>query len=208
MIPTAALMLKAPVPGRVKTRLAAAEGIGPEAACAAYRRLVEWQLARIPADWHVVVHHDPADAGSRMRDWLGERPRFRPQPGGTLGDRMRAVMEAHDFSSGPLVYLGGDCPYLGDEVLQRVACSLEAHPVVIVPACDGGYVLLGLRAPFPELFDGIDWSTERVLAQTLERLRAAGREACVFPALEDVDDAGSWQRAENWMAAQSGGFSA
>ena len=70
-----------------------------------------------------------------------------------------------------------------------------------IPALDGGYVLLGLRVLLPEVFSGIAWSTPKVLAQTRERLRAAGASWCELPPLWDVDEAPDWQRYQEVLAA-------
>ena len=200
MTPTVALMLKAPVPGRVKTRLAADIG-GPEA-CRVYRRLVEHQIGRIPADWRVEVHFDPPGAGESMRAWLGDGPVYVPQPAGDLGVRLSTAMNegaaagADPVCRFPLIFLGGDCPYLDEAALAEAAKSLESRDVVVGPAADGGYVLIGMNTPHPELFQGIEWSTERVLRQTLDRAQAAGLSVALLPELEDVDDLASWKRAE------------
>lgn len=202
MNPTVALMLKAPVPGRVKTRLAA--GIGAQAACDAYRRLVEHQMRQIPEGWRVEVHFDPPEAGEVMREWLGDRPVYVPQSAGDLGARLVAAMrgglgEGSNGERFPLLFVGGDCPYLDEATLTRARRALEQDPVVLVPAVDGGYVLIGMRSPDEVLFRGIDWSTERVLTQTLERVREAGLTAAVLAPLEDVDDSESWGRAMGYL---------
>ncbi len=191
---TAALMLKAPVEGTVKTRLA--QDLGAPAATSAYRRLVEHQLRQIPDDWPVSVYHSPADAGTKMRNWLGGRPSYFPQVDGSLGDRLNAAMTHHfAHSEQHLVLLGGDCPYLTQDRLENAAKLLTTTDAVIVPAADGGYCLLGLRAPHPCVFEDIDWSTARVANQTRARLRTTGTQWLELPDLEDVDDLDSWQRA-------------
>lgn len=203
MTPTVALMLKAPVPGRVKTRLAA--DIGEEEACLAYRRLVEHQIGQIPVGWRIEVHVDPPDAGAVMQAWLGSRPVYVPQPEGDLGVRLTAALnQGATAGTGPvgrfpLIFLGGDCPYLDEAALAEAAKSLESHEVVLGPAVDGGYVLIGMNKPHPELFQGIEWSTERVLGQTLERARRAGLSVALLPEREDVDDLASWNRAEEYL---------
>jgi rSAM/selenodomain-associated transferase 1 len=198
-MPTLAWMLKAPVAGWVKTRLAAE--LGAEAACAAYRRLVEHQAAQIPPGWRVVVHFDPPQAEAAVREWLGPRPDYQPQAEGHLGDRLAAAMAGHPFQCGSLFFIGGDCPYLDSGRLAAAAQALERADVegVLVPAVDGGYVLMGLKAPQARLFEGIAWSTGQVLEQTLARAREAGLRMTLQPALEDVDDLASWRRAENFL---------
>ena len=113
--PTLCLMLKAPRPGFVKTRLAA--DLGDEAAEQVYRRLVEHQAAQVPPDWRVEVHFAPADAVSEMRDWLcphlPESAEFFPQADGDLGARLRAAL-AGTLARGAqhVLFAGGDLPPL------------------------------------------------------------------------------------------------
>lgn len=187
-------MLKAPVPGEVKTRLG--REIGFEAAAAACRRLVEHQIRQLPRGWPLRVCYAPAEAGAAMRHWLGEIPEYSPQSAGDLGGRLEAAM-THQFThrDAPLCFIGGDCPGLLSAHFLEVAERLAANDAVIVPALDGGYVAIALRRACPAVFRGIAWSTGAVLDQTRERLRAAEMTWFELPALEDVDDAASWQRA-------------
>ncbi len=194
MKPTVTLMLKAPRQGEVKTRLA--REVGDEAAVAVYRRLVEHQLAAIPADWIVQVHYSPADAEAEMETWLGKAAAYFPQPSGDLGARLVAASQRH-FSreNSPLIFLGGDCPYLTREYLKATAELFASFDAVLAPACDGGYCLLGLGAPVKGIFQDIAWSTGAVLEQTRERLRQVGARWIETEMVEDVDDRASWQRA-------------
>lgn len=200
MTPTLALLLKAPRPGSVKTRLAAE--VGAARATEIYRQLAERQLRACPAGWRTVVHFDPPDAEPEMRAWLAPRRapgpswEFRPQPAGDLGVRINAAF-AEGFAVGApgVIAVGGDCPALDETRLGEAAVALLHADAVIGPALDGGYYLLGLRAPCPAAFHGIAWSTPAVLAQTRERLRAVARRIVELPPLEDIDDAASWNRA-------------
>lgn len=191
---TALLMLKAPVEGAVKTRLG--HEVGMREAALIYRRLVERQLREIPADWPTHVCFAPAEASSEMRAWLGGRSAFSAQCDGDLGARLTDAAERHFHASGaPLVLLGGDCPALTNDRLLQVAEASRGHEVVIVPAVDGGYCLIALRGFCATLFRDISWSTTVVLEQTRARIAEAGLSCCELEALEDVDDAASWQRA-------------
>lgn len=194
MMPTALLMLKAPAEGGVKTRLAWA--IGVLAATRAYRRLVEHQLREIPAEWRTHICYAPANAEAAMRAWLGEAQKYSAQASGDLGERLAQATEAHFRSSvEPLIILGGDCPYLDTGRLRDAAAALTEVEAVLVPACDGGYCLIGLRRSERHLFHAISWSTGSVLAETRERLRERGLAWVEMEPLEDVDDGASWQRA-------------
>ncbi len=196
MTPTVALLLKAPIPGTVKTRLA--RSVGPDSAAGIYRRLVLHQLARIPDGWNATVHFAPADALDRMRDFLGDRPTYVPQPDGDLGVRLVQASARHfaQPSAGPLLVIGGDCPYLDEKKLAEAAATLSQADVCIVPALDGGYVLIGLAAHRPLIFADITWSTPHVYLQTTRQCLAAGLTVqTIEPALEDIDHLPAWQRA-------------
>lgn len=187
---TAILMLKAPRPGTVKTRLAA--DIGSERAAAVYRSLVELQLRQIPEGWAVAIYFTPDDAESEMREWLSEfvpEDSFTQQSAGDLGARMEAAVSRELHAGADAVALmGGDCPYLTREYLERAAGHSEDVDVVIGPAVDGGYVLLLLKKPQAALFEQIAWSTSRVLEQTKQAADANRLRHVTMPALEDIDD--------------------
>lgn len=194
-IPTALLMLKAPVEGAVKTRLG--RDIGTAAATRVYRILVEHQLRQIPPRWRVHICYAPEEALSAMRAWLGDEREYFAQAEGDLGERLAMAAAQHfERSGGPLVILGGDCPYLSGERLIAAAAALESADAVMVPAVDGGYCLLALRQAGPDIFRSIAWSTDAVLAQTRQRLQERGLTWTELETTEDVDDGASWQRAQ------------
>ena len=120
-----------------------------------------------------------------------------PQAGADLGARMAGVFErlfARGFEA--VVLLGADSPSLPPRYLRAAVRALQHGTVdgVIGPSADGGYYLIGLRAPCPALFSGIAWSTPRVLAQTRLRARQAGRRLRLLPAWYDVDTIGDLRR--------------
>lgn len=111
----------------------------------------------------------------------------RAQAEGDLGARMAAAF-AWSGSRRPLLAIGTDCPVLDEGHLQRSADALrQGHGATLLPAEDGGYVLIGLRHDAPGVFERIDWSSERVLTQTRERLRALGLAWHEGETLWDVD---------------------
>ena len=183
--------MRAPVAGRVKTRLAAK--IGAQAALRVYRRLAEHAVAEaraLGADVSLRIHFTPADAGEAVRAWLGAGAEYLPQAEADLGARMWAAFEAA-FAAGfrRVVIIGSDLPDLSRIVLRRAFDLLDTHPAVLGPARDGGYYLLGMREMVSGIFDDVPWSTTQVLAVTLERLRAAGVSAAMLETLGDVDEA-------------------
>ena len=178
-------MAKHPVPGRVKTRLAAA--LGADAACALYRAFVLDLAERLGAlPYAVTWAYTPGDAPFAA---LLPRARCRPQRGRDLGERLAAAI-ADELAAGPgpVLAIGADAPHLPETALAEAASALGRDAdVVLGPAADGGYYLIGLRAPAPGLFAGIDWSTDGVLEATLARAQAAALAVHFLPPSFDVD---------------------
>ncbi len=202
-MPVLLLILKAPRPGTVKTRLAA--DIGDASATALYRHLVERQLSALPAAWPVEIHHAPADAASasEFRHWLGPTFTYNPQAEGSLTERLihAAATARTRHPSEPLIFLGGDCPTLDHATLLAARDALVTHDVVLGPATDGGYYLIALRRPEPALFTDIPWSTDRVLATTLARLASLGLTHALLPEKSDIDTLADLQRHPDLVAA-------
>lgn len=184
------VFVRAPKPGRVKTRLAAA--VGDRAALRIYTRLAEHTLAEVrelaAEGVGIRVHYDPADAGDEVRAWLGDGPRYLPQADGDLGMRIKDAF-ARAFAEGAerVVIVGSDLPEVSAALLRRAFELLDAHSAAIGPARDGGYYLLGLRRRIDGIFDQIEWSTPDVLRTTLERFSAAGVQPAALEELADVD---------------------
>lgn len=191
MRPRLLLFLKAPRVGAVKTRLA--RDVGSEKAAQIYRQLVGQQLRALPRDWPIEVHFTPADAREEMRAWLGSRIKLVPQVDGDLGARLAAGF-AKASRSRPVVALGGDCPEVDCACLLAAQAALSTHDVVLGPAVDGGYYLIGARSAVPTLFSQIPWSTCDVYDSTLKRAAAAGLTVHSLDRKEDIDDGASWQR--------------
>lgn len=176
----------------MKTRLAAA--IGADAALRVYRRLAEHCVAeaRGVGDGVVVrVHFTPADRGAEVAGWLGPGAEYLPQAEGPLGTRLEeAFAAAFAAGFGRVVVIGSDLPRLDAAHLRAGLEALERSSAVLGPARDGGYWLLGLREPKPEVFRGVPWSTDGVLPETLARFRDAGAEPVLLEELTDVDEVG------------------
>ncbi len=186
-------MLKAPRARFVKTRLA--RELGAEPAAVVYRRLVEHQMAAIPTDWPVEIHYAPADAPAEMQEWLGSQYAYFPQQGDDLGERLiHAIADVFTRGAIGVIVIGGDCPGLDEPCLRAAWSALDSADVVLGPALDGGYYLIGLRRPAPHLFRGIPWSSSAVFEATTERVRQAGLSLVLLSAKEDVDDLASWRR--------------
>lgn len=182
------IFARTPVPGEVKTRLAA--DVGLERALEAYRELTELTLkvARQVRKCEVVVCFTPADAEGAMRDWLGDEVRYEPQSAGDLGERMAHAIRARLAEGAQrVVVVGTDCPGLDRRTLDRAFEALARVDVVVGPATDGGYYLIGVRADHPELFADIPWSTNQTLARTLAAAKKKGLAMDVLDIMWDVD---------------------
>lgn len=186
------VFLKAPRVGEVKTRLAA--DIGAQAATEAYRRLVQTVLRKIENLKHVELRFTPADAEREIRPWLNPGWRAAPQCEGDLGKRLHNAFE-NAFAGGAerVVIIGSDCPYLTAGDICTAWEKLRTFDLVLGPAGDGGYWLIGLRAPQPKLFEDIPWSSDEVLGQTLARAKALGLTIHLLRILGDVDTGEDWR---------------
>jgi rSAM/selenodomain-associated transferase 1 len=179
---------RAPIPGAAKSRLI--PSLGAEGAALLQQRMTQRALetataARIGAVslWCTPTAQHPFFAACGA----GYDVRLRTQSGADLGERL---LHAHDrtFRSYPrLLVIGTDCPILGTHDLRTAQAELRDSDAVVIPAHDGGYVLLGLARPCPAVFLDIEWGSARVLDQTLARLRECGRSCRVLPELWDVD---------------------
>ena len=181
---------KAPVAGFAKTRLIPALGAEGAAnlargmlthtldqALAAGVQAVELCMSPEPADpaWHGVALPSAVDRTA--------------QGDGDLGERMnRAAERALALRQGPVLLIGTDCPALNAAQIKEAARQLARHDAVLLPASDGGYVLLGLQAPCPGLFTDMAWSTPVVAAETLSRIARLGLSVWQGPTLHDIDE--------------------
>jgi len=187
------VLLKTPRTGSVKTRLA--EGIGPEAACAVYQQLVATLLANLAPLPNVELCFTPADASAEVVPWLRAGWSSQPQVAGDLGARLHAVFLRH-FQAGAdrVVVIGADSPEVMPADVASAWQALAEHDVVLGPAVDGGYWLVGLRTPREQLFTAMPWSTDAVLAETQRRARASGLRVALLRELTDVDTVADWER--------------
>jgi uncharacterized protein len=187
------VFLKAPRPGLVKTRLA--ETLGADAACVAYQQLVERLLANLALLPTVELCFAPPDASSEINPWLRADWSACPQSEGGLGERLHAAFTEHFLAEAErVVIIGSDCPAVTAADIEDAWVELEGHDVVLGPALDGGYWLIGLRAPQPGLFTAMPWSTDAVFGETMRRARESGLRVATLRELSDVDTAADWER--------------
>lgn len=183
-------MTRFPEPGRTKTRLIPA--LGADRAAALHRCLIVRTLDVVChwADDHrcdVEVRFTGGDE-SQFRAQFGLKIRYSPQSEGSLGERMNSAVEAA-FSEGVkrVAVIGTDCPELDGSHLTQAFDQLIHRDVVIGPANDGGYYLLGMRSHLPTLFENIAWGTETVCPQTLQKAAETGVTVGQLLPLSDVD---------------------
>src|SRR5262245_16550630 len=138
------VFVKAPRAGEVKTRLA--RTLGPEAACAAYRQLVEKLLTELSTLSGGELRFSPDDAEGEIQSWLHPGWQRRPQGKGDLGQRMGAAFsDAFAAGADRVVMVGSDCPEVTTADVRQAWSELKHYDVVVGPAMDGGYWLIGLK---------------------------------------------------------------
>ena len=144
-----------------------------------------------------VVACEPADACERMRELVGSGVDVVPQRGADLGERLRNVFEdVFRLGAESVLVIGSDLPDLPAGRLQDAVRALRRrqHDVVLGPAADGGYYLIGMTRPTPRLFEGIDWGSDRVFAQTLGAARSQGLSTSLLEQWMDLDNAADLDR--------------
>ncbi len=185
------VFVKAPRPGTVKTRIA--RTAGAERAGAIYREMVATVLQKVGSIHGAQLRFSPDDAANEIQPWLRHDWVAAPQGGGDLGERLqRAFADSFAGSAERVVIIGSDSPEVKSGDIRAAWKELKSHDVVLGPAVDGGYWLIGLRAPQPELFRGITWSSDQVLAQTLAQAKAIGLRVQLLRILSDIDTEDDW----------------
>ena len=198
-----------PEPGQTKTRLIPA--LGARGAAQLHQQMAELmiQTARslsLTLSLDIQVWFTGGTL-AQMQTWLGSHLTYFTQQGATLGDRLQAAL-AQVFGALPnpfdtqdqektttglcpsVVIIGTDCPHITPEILQKAFAWLQDRPscdVVLGPAADGGYYLIGLKQFIPELFCGISWSSDRVLQETLTIAQDLQLTVAQLPILTDID---------------------
>lgn len=185
---------RAPIRGRVKSRLAV--DVGEVTAVRAYRNMLRHALhtaASLPG-----VTMQVWTAGGRWHPAFAHQA-SRAQPPGDLGAKMSFAMRWSLARSPAAVIIGSDCPSLAPHHLQSALDLLCDHDVVLGPATDGGYYLIGARRHCPALFRHMNWGSEQVLDRTIRQLRRSNLSWQLLEPLRDVD------RAADLRAAQRSG---
>lgn len=182
-----AIFARWPIPGRVKSRLSPA--LPAPLACELYRAMLDDTLSAGSAGGAEQCFLYWADAPAERTAFVTPAGIVaRDQAGRVLGERLlRAFGELLISPEDRAVAIGADCPELGSEVISEAFEALRACDLVLGPASDGGYYLVGLRRVVSSLFAGVAWGSNRVLEQTLERAKRAGLETALLGGLADLD---------------------
>jgi uncharacterized protein len=183
------IFIKNAVLGKVKTRLAAS--IGDVAALEVYKGLLDHtRIVTLAIDAARLLFY--ADKVERHDLWPEKKYSKSLQSGGDLGERMsNAFRQATEYDK--KIIIGSDCPGITAELIEMAFTALDFHDVVIGPAADGGYYLLGMNNLIPELFEHIPWSTDQVLSETFKILQQKRLLYKLLPPLRDVDTLDDWE---------------
>lgn len=184
---TLIVFAKVPRPGRVKTRLAAA--IGDAEAASLYRVMGHRVLDGVRGgDYRLVAYIDPANELAAAREWLGVAGvDYRPQEGEDLGERLANAFRRESERARHVCAIGTDAPAVDRLVVERAFAELSNNDLVLGPALDGGYYLIGTDGYWPALFRDVPWSTEAVMTVTLARARALKLRTASLEPLSDID---------------------
>ena len=181
-------MIKYPEPGRVKTRLAG--DIGAQKAALICRQIAQQvmkQTMPVDGEYDRFVFYDPPERIQDFVSWLPHE-KFIVQTGNDVGERMNnALRYLLEKGAKKAVITGADIPDLTSRIVIEAFEILDHADVVVGPAIDGGYYLIGMKSPIPGLFSNIPWSTGDVFSETIRAIKNSGKSYGVLPVLTDLD---------------------
>jgi hypothetical protein len=188
------LFTRYPAPGLSKTRLIPI--LGARGAAALQRRMTEGiveKICHLAADrpLSLEIHFD-GGGHSQMSAWLGKAHIYRRQADSDLGCRMACALTAHLRTREAIVLTGSDCPGITSSILAEALETLRREDMVIGPACDGSYYLIGVnggldRDTVSSLFTDIPWGSQTVFADTMARAELHQLTCHILPELHDID---------------------
>ena len=187
-IPNLIVMMKNPIKGKAKSRLA--KDVGIEEAHQIYLRLVAYTqkvVSLFSGNLHIHYAYFIDD-----NDGFRANATRRLQVEGDLTAKLSHASES--VSDYPQLFIGSDCAQLTTEILEEAADLLTQVNVVLGPSHDGGYYLIGMDQYYPELFQNIDWSTDKVLEQTISKATDMNLSFTKLSVLSDIDDLASYQK--------------
>jgi rSAM/selenodomain-associated transferase 1 len=179
-----------PEPGQTKTRLI--DTLGKDGAAALQKELTESTVQKIDqlvknTTIEPIIYFEGGELTS-MQNWLGPDRRYKPQVEGDLGKKLEQVFdEAFNAGAQRVVTIGCDCPGLSREHIHRAFDALYLKDLVLGPATDGGYYLIGLKCPNDTLFENIPWGTDKVFEATVSLAQQLCLTIEILEELHDVD---------------------
>ncbi len=179
-----------PEPGKTKTRLIPV--LGAVGAANLQRWMTEYTILQArelqkTAAITVEVRYSGGNL-QKMQDWLGVDFIYRPQGEGDLGERMgRSLLGGFQSGAQQVIIIGSDCPGVNSQILATAFELSSNVDLVLGPAIDGGYYLIGLRQPILELFTSIEWGTDQVLLNTVSKAQKLNLSQIYLPHLADID---------------------
>lgn len=179
------ILIRNPQLGRVKTRLAAK--IGNEGALKVYEALLDYTKTMVSdvKSSKLLFYSDFVD---NTDFWENHQFKKYLQQGNSFGSRMHNAFKLALKEHENAVIIGSDCEELTATIINQAFDNLSECDVVLGPAKDGGYYLMGLKKIYPELFTNKQWSTASVLKDTLDDVKALGLNFSLLPVLSDIDD--------------------
>ncbi|GAB4151410.1 MAG: TIGR04282 family arsenosugar biosynthesis glycosyltransferase [Planctomycetaceae bacterium] len=202
------IFVKHPQPGKVKTRLAAE--VGPEPAAQFYAAFMEDLMERFQQSGETrFLCYSPANENAQayFQALAGDAFELWPQPELSLGERLSAFFDfAFSFAKKTnelpkVVVMGSDSPTLPGEIVEEAFRKLDTHDIVLGPATDGGYYLIGQKVMNRSVFKNISWSESRVLEQTISRISECQASLALLPLWYDVDTADDLQLLRGHLKA-------
>ncbi len=185
------VFVKNAISGKVKTRLA--KTIGKDEALRVYLRLLaitKEEVSKVRAEKEVWYAWEVSENDIWDENYFKKKVQIE----GDLGEKMKdAFKKSFDSGGEKIVLIGSDCPTLTNEVLEQAFNELNTSDVVFGPSEDGGYYLIGMSSYNPEVLEGIDWSTEKVMEQTEAKAKLNGIKLTKLKYLNDIDTEQDWK---------------
>jgi len=189
--PALIIFIKNPKKGKVKTRLA--KTLGENQALLIYKALLQ-HTRNIALQINATCYLFYGQFIDNEDDWSEKNFQKRLQTGADLGARMQRafheVLQKHDKA----IIIGSDCATLTPDMVNDAFSKLEKHSFVIGPAEDGGYYLLGMQNYTPSVFENMEWSTESVFKETIQKIENLNKEYYLLPTLSDIDNEEDWEK--------------
>ena len=183
------IFMKTPALGLVKTRLA--KSLCDEKALEIYKNLVKnviEKTARTNTKYDVCIFLAERSEIEHVKEWLNIKAPIYIQNGSDLGGRMHnAFKTIYELEYDKAIIIGADIPGINSEIIHNGFIALNENDVIIGPTYDGGYYLIGLKKPVRIIFENIDWSTDRVLEQTIDKIEKNNMKYNLLDKLRDID---------------------